>query len=187
MNQAVSLNEPMTAELLKILKERFAQHTYRHESILWEDVANILINQPRLLWSINQMEATEGKPDIVVFSNEDWGYVDCAQESPLGRRSMCYDEEALIKRKKNPPAQAVMTITQEWGVNLLSEQQYYDLQHIEPVDLKTSSWLLTPNDVRASGGAIFGDRRYGRVFIYHNGADSYYASRGFRVFLPLGG
>lgn len=185
MNKAESLNESMTAELLKILKERFAQHIYRHESILWENVESILNNKPQLLWSINRMEVTGGEPDIVVFSNEDWGYVDCAQESPLGRRSMCYDEEALTKRKKNPPENDVMTMAQEWEVSLLSEHQYHILQSIEPVDLKTSSWLLTPNDVRTLGGAIFGDRRYGRVFIYHNGADSYYASRGFRGFLPL--
>jgi hypothetical protein len=168
--------------LLALLKTRFEKNMHRHPNIAWEDVENAIRKNPNAAKSLEWMEETEGEPDVVGPSL--W-YVDCCPETPKGRRSFCYDHEALEKRKEHKPKDSAMNVAAENGVQLLSEEEYFTLQKSVEVDLKTSSWLLTPKELRATGGALFGDKRYGRVFIYHNGAESYYAARGFRVGLKL--
>jgi hypothetical protein len=173
-------------ELLKILNTRFEKHSNRHQNIVWKNVETKLIANPTKLWSLYQMEETGGEPDVVCngISNE-YVFFDCSDESPKGRRSLCYDQEALNSRKEHTPKNSAVGLATEMGIDLLTEEQYRKLQEIGKFDSKTSSWLKTPIEIRISGGAIFGDRRYGNVFIYHNGAESYYAARGFRGSLKV--
>ncbi|MFV5662235.1 DUF4256 domain-containing protein [Acinetobacter pittii] len=173
--------------LLELLKNRFEKNTHRHTEIKWSDVQNKLIKVPDKLWSLQEMENTGGEPDVIVFDQQkdQYLFVDCSSETPKGRRSLCYDREALESRKDHPPKSSAIDLANEMGVELLTEEQYYQLQEIEEFDLKTSSWLKTPNEIRKLDGALFADRRYGRVFIYHNGAQSYYAARGFRCCLRV--
>jgi len=168
--------------LLMLLETRFNAHTHRHPGLKWKDVHQLLKSKPKTLRTLKNMEATGGEPDVVSLepSVKDISFVDCAPESPVGRRSCCYDGQAQTERKENKPAHNAMDLAQSIGIEMLTEFQYAKLQSMQAVDLKTSSWLLTPTEIRASGGALFGDRRYNQVFTYHNGAQSYYASRGFR-------
>lgn len=168
--------------LLSILQARFEKNQQRHRSIEWAQVQARLEAQPAKLWSLNAMERTGGEPDVVGYDEQTGEYIffDCAAESPAGRRSFCYDQEALEERKENKPENSAVGMAAAMGVALLTEEQYRALQALGNFDLKTSSWLQTPPAIRQRGGAIFGDRRYDRVFTYHNGAISYYAARGFR-------
>ncbi|MBK9509267.1 MAG: DUF4256 domain-containing protein [Cytophagaceae bacterium] len=173
--------------LIKILKTRFEKNMGRHPGIKWEDVQTRLENNPEKLWSLDQMEITEGEPDVVGFDEKIGEYIfyDCSPESPKGRRSLCYDRAALDARKEYKPANSIMDMAAEMGVEVLTEEQYHFLQSLGNFDLKTSSWIITPFEIRKRGGALFGDRRYDHVFTYHNGADSYYAARGFRSALKI--
>lgn len=168
--------------LVEKLKQRFEKNKARHENIEWAKVEERLKENPSKLWSLNEMEETEGEPDVVKYDAEKDVYLffDCSKESPKGRRSLCYDRKALESRKNHPPRSSVMDVANDMGITLLNEEQYNDLQSVGDFDTKTSSWILTPESVRSLGGAIFGDYRFGRVFIYHNGAESYYAGRAFR-------
>lgn len=169
-------------DLLVTLEKRFQANSMRHPDVSWEAVATALSRDPQALKSITAMEATGGEPDVVTFPGvEGIVFVDCAAESPKLRRSLCYDQAALEKRKANKPVGSAKAWATEHGVALLTVEQYHDLQAFGPFDQKTSSWVETTPVVREQGGALFGDYRYGTTFIYHNGADSYYASRGFRV------
>lgn len=180
------LDPQQANNLFKILKQRFQTHMERHEYIRWADIHEQLLGQPDKLWSLHHMELSGGEPDVAVLPNTQALYFfDCALESPKGRRSMCYDQEALLTRKDHPPENTVMDWVKEHAVMLMTESQYYALQQLFSFDLKTSSWVETPNELRQQGGAIFCDRRYGRTFSYHNGAASYYASRGFRTYIKL--
>ena len=171
-----------TTELLQVLKTRFDNNMNRHEGIEWKKVEAKLVANPSKLWSLNEMEKTGGEPDVVLFDKKDKAFVfcDCSAESPTGRRSFCYDKAALDGRKENKPKHSAMAMADEMGIDILSEQQYKELQKFGKFDLKTSSWVKTPAEIRKLGGAIFCDRRYNHVFVYHNGAESYYAARGFR-------
>ena len=173
--------------LLASLKLRFEKNSARHKGLDWNKIEKKLETQPEKLWSLQQMEASEGEPDVIGYdkSSDCYWFVDCSPESPAGRRSLCYDSEALEARKANKPADSAINIAAEMGIELLTEEEYHQLQQTGNYDLKTSSWLLTPTPIRKLGGAIFGDRRFGRVFIYHNGAESYYAARGFRGSLKV--
>lgn len=172
--------------LLATLQARFAQHPARHAGVAWPQVLDRLARSPALLRALQAMEASGGEPDVLL---EDTGgtlaFYDCAPESPAGRRSLCFDRAALDERKENKPTGCVVESAQALGAELLDEARYRLLQQFGEFDRKTSSWIATPPDVRALGGALFGDRRYGRVFVYHNGAGSYYAARGFRTRLAL--
>ena len=169
-------------ELLAILQARFDRHTHRHPDIAWADVRARLEGRPEALQVLAGMEDTGGEPDVVGLDAATGriAFCDCAAESPGGRRSICYDGEALAARKEHKPKTSAAEMARELGVELLTEAQYHGLQALGEFDTRTSSWLATPPEVRARGGALFGDRRYGRVFVYHNGAESYYAARGFR-------
>lgn len=175
--------------LLKTLEDRFNNNMQRHDGIKWEDVQKKLLANPDKLDSLQQMEATGGEPDVVVFDSDVDGYlfIDCSKETPAGRRNITYDEEAKDKRVKKGviPQGSALGLAAEMGIEILSEVQYHELQMIEDFDLKTSSWLKTPKEIRKLGGAIFGDKRYDFVFVYHNGADSFYSARGFRGFLVV--
>lgn len=173
--------------LLNVLETRFKANLHRHRDIKWEDVKYKLEGSPKKLWSLNEMEKSGGEPDLLDFDKKSGEYIfyDCSTESPSGRRSLCYDRDAWEKRKANRPASSVLEIANQMGARLLNETEYRRLQEIGEFDTRTSSWILTPPDVRELGGALFGDFRYGKVFIYHNGADSYYASRGFRCSLRV--
>lgn len=173
--------------LSELLKARFEKNSHRHKEIEWTNVSAKLIESPEKLWSLQEMENTGGEPDVIAYDQQkdEYLFVDCSLETPKGRRSLCYDREALESRKDHPPKDNVIDVAKEMGVELLTEEQYYQLQEIEEFDLKTSSWLKTPNEIRKLDGALFADRRYGRVFIYHNGAHSYYAARGFRCCLKV--
>ncbi len=168
--------------LLSILKSRFEKYTNRHIGIEWTKVEEKLLANPKKLWSLNEMEKTGGEPDVVGYDKNSGEYIfyDCAAESPKGRRSICYDHEALESRKKHPPKSCAMDMAAEMGIDTLNEEEYRDLQRLGVFDAKTSSWLKTPSEIRKLGGALFADYRFGTVFIYHNGAESYYAARGFR-------
>jgi hypothetical protein len=173
---------PGPDRLIQTLQRRFAEHLHRHPGVTWEQVLARLEASPVARTSLGRMEATGGEPDVVGEANGDGRVVfaDCAPESPPGRRSLCFDGEALDSRKENKPAGSAVEMAREMGIEMLTEEQYRALQHSGEFDLKTSSWIATPPDVRSRGGALFCDRRYGRVFLYHNGAQSYYAARGFR-------
>ncbi|HEY0897400.1 MAG TPA: DUF4256 domain-containing protein, partial [Sphingobacteriaceae bacterium] len=170
------------AELLRIIKARFEKNTDRHPGLQWADVQAKLGAGPAKLWSLNEMERTGGEPDVVGYDEKTGEFIffDCSAESPSGRRSLCYDRQALDSRKENKPVNSVMDMAAEMGIELLDEAEYRRLQQLGKFDTKTSSWLKTPEEIRKHGGAIFGDRRYEHVFMYHNGANSYYAARGFR-------
>jgi hypothetical protein len=167
---------------IQTLKSRFLANLHRHPDIAWEDVETRLLANPDKLAILERMEATWGEPDVVwhVEANGEYTFIDCVPESPTGRRSLCYDQAALDARKENKPKNSVEMMAKEIGITLLDEEEYRKLQTFDKFDMKTSSWINTPESVRKLGGALFGDRRYDRVFIYHNGADSYYAARGFR-------
>lgn len=168
--------------LLSALKTRFEQNMNRHQGLEWAQVQARLEAKPDKLWSLSEMERTGGEPDVVGHDAATGEYVfyDCSAESPAGRRSFCYDGEALESRKKFKPENSAMGMAEAMGVELLTEEQYRELQELGHFDTKTSSWVKTPADIRELGGAIFADYRYGHVFVYHNGAESYYAARGFR-------
>ena len=173
--------------LLQALKARFEAHMHRHTGIPWADVQAQLDAHPGALQSLQNMEATDGEPDVIGREKQTGSltFCDCSAESPLGRRSVCYDAAALDSRKENKPADSAVAMAAAMGATLLTEAQYRALQEMGEFDLKTSSWVQTPSDIRALGGALFCDRRYGQVFTYHNGAQSYYAARGFRAGLQV--
>ncbi len=173
--------------LLTVVRKRFEANLHRHPGLVWGVIEDRLKANMGKLWSLQQMEATGGEPDVIGFdkAKSEYLFCDCATESPGGRRSLCYDHEALESRKANKPANSAMALAAEMGIEVLNEAQYHKLQQLGPFDIKTSSWLRTPDEVRKLGGAIFGDHRFGRVFIYHNGAESYYGARGFRGLLRV--
>jgi Protein of unknown function (DUF4256) len=177
-----NLSETATEELLKVLKKRFEENMNRHKGLDWEKIQVKLEANPQKLWSLDEMERTEGEPDVVDYDKKTDEYIffDCSIESPKGRRSLCYDHEALEKRKENKPNDSALNMAANMGIELLTEEQYIELQKLGKFDNKTSSWIITPPEIRKLGGAIFSDFRYNTVFVYHNGADSYYAARGFR-------
>lgn len=187
MTSKKKLSEKETIELLDILQQRFEKNANRHSKIDWSKIENKLKETPEKLWSLNEMEISGGEPDVVDYDKKSDEYVffDCVAESPKGRRSFCYDREALDGRKENKPQNDVLTVAAEMGVEILDETQYRFLQTLGEFDLKTSSWIKTPKEIRALGGAIFCDRRYHNVFVYHNGANSYYAARAFRGVLRV--
>lgn len=169
-------------ELISILKSRFEKNMQRHKGIGWDKVQAKLEANAEKLWSLHEMERTGGEPDVVAYDKktDEYIYYDCSAESPKGRRSICYDREALNARKEHKPENSVIDMAADMGVELLTEEQYRELQKLGKFDSKTSSWIKTPSDIRKLGGAVFADYRYEKVFVYHNGADSYYAARGFR-------
>lgn len=175
------------AELLDLLEERFEKQTKRHKGIEWAKVLAKLDAAPAKLRSLDEMEKTGGEPDVIGFDKKTGEYLfaDCSPETPKGRRSICYDRAGLESRKEHRPANSAVDMASEMGVELLTEDEYHALQKFGPFDQKTSSWLKTPAEIRELDGAIFGDYRYGRVFIYHSGAQSYYAVRGFRGLLRV--
>ncbi|MBX3659160.1 MAG: DUF4256 domain-containing protein [Ramlibacter sp.] len=174
-------------QLLEALQARFARNMHRHKKISWAAVVSRLEASPGAIKALHAMEATGGEPDVTGFdkTRDCYTFCDCSAESPLGRRSVCYDAEALESRKEHRPAHSAVQMAAEMGIDLLTEDQYRQLQALETFDAKTSSWVATPPDVRALGGALFCDRRYGKVFVYHNSAQSYYAARGFRGSLQV--
>ena len=176
------LSPEQREELLRALKARFEKNRNRHEDLEWAKVKVKLEANTEKLWSLSEMERTGGEPDVVGHDKKTGEYIffDCSPESPKDRRSLCYDREALDSRKEAKPKNSAMDMAAAMGIELLTEEQYRDLQKLGNFDTKTSSWVKTPADVRNLGGAIFGDRRFGRVFVYHNGAESYYAARAFR-------
>lgn len=181
------MNTRERSQLLRALQERFAKHMHRHQGVAWEAVRVRLDASPAALAALGRMEDTGGEPDVIGQADAagQFVYCDCAAESPAGRRSLCYDGEALSARKENKPAGSAVEMAIAMGIELLTQEQYRALQQLGEFDTKTSSWIATPADVRALGGALFCDRRYGKVFVYHNGAQSYYAARGFRGLLRV--
>ena len=173
--------------LFRVLNARFEKHRNRHEDIEWEKVQAKLEANPSKMWSLFEMERTGGEPDVVGYDQDKDEYIfyDCSAESPKGRRSICYDREALEARKKHKPENSAMDMATEMGIELLTEDQYRKLQKLGNFDMKTSSWIKTPAEIRKLGGALFCDYRYEHVFVYHNGADSYYGARGFRGSLTV--
>ena len=186
MNNIDSNKKALPAEqreqLLKTLKTRFEKNMNRHKGLEWAKVQAKLEADPEKLWSLHEMESTGGEPDVVGHDQKTGEYIfyDCSAESPKGRRSLCYDREALESRKEHKPENNAMDMAAAMGIELLTEEQYLQLQQLGEFDTKTSSWVKTPDEMRELGGALFGDRRFGRVFFYHNGAQSYYSGRGFR-------
>ncbi|MBN2001441.1 DUF4256 domain-containing protein [candidate division KSB1 bacterium] len=174
-------------ELLRTLKVRFEKNINRHQGLEWAKVQAKLEANTEKLWSLHEMESTGGEPDVIGYDNKtgEYTFYDCSAESPKGRRSVCYDREALESRKEHKPENNAIDMAAAMGIDLLTEEQYRDLQRLGNFDLKTSSWVKTPAGIRKLGGAIFCDRRYDTVFVYHNGAESYYAARGFRGSLRI--
>lgn len=187
MSKDRTLTQEQTDAQLSISKERFLKNAHRHNDIKWTDVEAKLKNNTSKLWSLSEMERTGGEPDVTEYDTtaENYIFCDCSKESPSGRRSLCYDREALYARKEFKPENSAIDLANEIGIEILNEKQYKKLQENESFDLKTSSWILTPNDIRKSGGAVFAEFRYGHVFVFHNGASSYYAARGFRGLLKV--
>jgi len=181
-SQQKELSLEQCEELLEILKDRFMKNINRHKDLKWDKVEAKLKANPDKLWSLKEMERTGGEPDVVDYDQETDEYIfyDCSTESPKGRRSVCYDREGLESRKKYKPENNAIDMATDMGIDLLTEEQYRALQELGNFDKKTSSWIHTPTDIRELGGALFCDYRYGHVFVYHNGASSYYRSRGFR-------
>jgi hypothetical protein len=181
-NAGDAMHSRQCEPLLETLQARFEKHMSRHPGLEWRDVQARLKSAPDKLRSLDAMEGTGGEPDVVGYDAKSGEYVfcDCSVESPAGRRSLCYDREALDARKEAKPANSALDAAAAMGIALLTEEEYRALQQLGEFDLKTSSWLATPAGIRKLGGALFGDRRYGHVFVYHNGAQSYYAARGFR-------
>ncbi|WP_199560928.1 DUF4256 domain-containing protein [Mucilaginibacter hurinus] len=178
----MTLSPQQQADLLAVLKARFEKNMERHEGLKWADVQAKLEAKPEKLWSLNSMEMTEGEPDVIGYDEKsgEFLFYDCSAESPKGRRSLCYDRKALDSRKEHKPQNSAMDMAAEMGIEILTENQYREMQQLGAFDLKTSSWIATPDNIRNRGGALFCDRRYDTVFVYHNGAESYYAARGFR-------
>ncbi len=181
-NAKRKLSSEQSAELLSVLKARFEKNKQRHKGLHWASVQAKLEANPAKLWSLDEMELTGGEPDVVGYdkNKDEYIFFDCSAESPKGRRSICYDHEALESRKEHKPGNSAVQMAADMGIELLTEAEYRDLQQLGNFDLKTSSWIVTPPAIRKLGGALFCDRRYDHVFVYHNGAESYYAARGFR-------
>jgi hypothetical protein len=186
-NNKKKLSAEQREELLRTLQTRFEGSMNRHKGIKWADVTARLEANPEALWSLYEMERSGGEPDVVGQDKKTGAYIfyDCAAESPKGRRSLCYDREALDSRKEHKPADSALDMAAAMGIELLTEAQYRELQEMGAFDTKTSSWIQTPAAIRKLGGAVFCDRRYDTVFLYHNGAESYYAARGFRGSLKV--
>ncbi|WP_284653089.1 DUF4256 domain-containing protein [Flavobacterium terrisoli] len=182
MGTKKELSPEQQATLINTLKTRFEKNMNRHKSLEWSKVQAKLEANPGKLWSLNEMELTEGEPDVVGHDSKTGEYIfyDCSAESPKGRRSYCYDRKALDARKEHKPKNSAMDVAAEMGIEILTEEEYRALQQLGNFDAKTSSWIKTPDEIRKHGGAVFCDYRYGSVFLYHNGADSYYAARAFR-------
>jgi hypothetical protein len=176
------LSQKQTTELLETLQARFEENMHRHKGLSWAKVQARLEGNPQKLWSLQEMERTGGEPDVVAHDKKTGEYIffDCSAETPKGRRSLCYDREALDSRKEHKPKSSAMEMADSMGVEVLTEEQYRQLQELGEFDTKTSSWVQTPADIRKLGGALFCDRRYDHVFVFHNGAESYYAARAFR-------
>ncbi len=187
MSNKKNLSPAQSKELINTLKERFEKNMNRHKGIDWAKVSAKLEADSGKLWSLNEMESTGGEPDVVGMDKKTGEYIfyDCAAESPKGRRSLCYDRQALDSRKEFKPKNNALDLADSMGIEILDEEQYRELQKLGNFDTKTSSWLKTPADIRKLGGAIFADFRYGNIFVYHNGAESYYAGRGFRGSLKV--
>lgn len=171
-------------ELIDIIKVRFEKNKHRHQDLQWSDIEALIINNKKIMTTLQNMEDTGGEPDVIHL-NDGIYFVDCAQESPKERRSLCYDKAAWESRKTHKPQDNALDHADKLGIKLLSEEDYMHLQSLGDFDLKTSSWLQTPEDIRSKGGAIFGDKRFGRTFIYHNGAESYYSARAYRGKLKI--
>lgn len=186
-NNKKELSSEQREELLAVLKSRFEKNRIRHKGLEWSKIQAKLEANPEKLWSLDDMEITGGEPDVVAYDKKTDEYIfyDCSAESPKGRRSICYDREALDARKAHKPENTALDMASAMGIELLTEEEYRTLQQLGDFDTKTSSWIITPSDVRKRGGALFCDRRYDKVFTYHNGADSYYAARGFRGSLRI--
>jgi hypothetical protein len=182
-----SLSPEHRIEILSVLKDRFEKNVTRHKGLKWGDVEVKLEAAPEKFWSLSEMERTGGEPDVVEFDKKsgEFLFFDCSPETPKGRRSLCFDRAAWESRKEHKPESDAATVAAEMGIEILTEEQYSQLQKLGEFDLKTSSWVQTPADMRSLGGALFCDRRFGRVFTYHNGAESYYAARGFRGLLQV--
>ena len=188
------LSQEQCGKLLRVLKTRFEKNMYRHKGLAWTKVQAKLQSNAAKLWSLNEMERTGGEPDVVGYEkkNDEYIFYDCSEESPAGRRSLCYDREALKARKEYKPKNNALDMAAEMGIDILTEAQYRELQKLRNpdssttgFDSKTSSWIKTPSDIREKGGALFCDYRFGHVFVYHNGAESYYAARGFRGWIRV--
>ena len=180
--EKATLSLEQRAELLSLLKVRFEKNVTRHQGLEWTRVEEKLENNAEKLWSLYEMERTGGEPDVVRGDqqSDEFYFYDCSAESPSGRRNVCYDREALESRKANKPENSAMGMAEDMGIEILTEKQYRELQKLGKFDTKTSSWIMTPDPIRKLGGALFCDHRYDTVFVYHNGAESYYAARGFR-------
>ncbi|SHF82194.1 Protein of unknown function [Flavobacterium fluvii] len=188
MENKKHLTAEQSLALLSVLKERFEKNVNRHKGLEWAKIQSKLeTTNPEKLWSLNEMERTGGEPDVVGYdkTTNEYFFYDCSAESPKDRRSFCYDREALESRKEHKPKNSAVAMASEMGIELLTEEQYRELQQLGNFDTKTSSWIKTPAEIRKLGGAIFSDFRYGNVFVYHNGAESYYAARGFRGLLKV--
>jgi hypothetical protein len=187
MPKARELKAKQAEDLLETLEARFGKNMTRHEGLEWAKVQARLEAAPERLWSLNEMEKTGGEPDVVGHDRKtgEYTFCDCSAQSPKGRRSLCYDREALESRKQHPPKNSALDMAAAMGIELLAEEQYRELQKLGEFDTTTSSWVKTPSEIRELGGALFCDRRYDTVFLYHNGAESYYAARGFRGFLRV--
>ena len=187
MENKKELSPEQHSALLNALKGRFEKNSNRHAALEWASIEKKLEANPKKLWSLNEMERTGGEPDVVGYDKktDEYLFYDCAPESPKGRRSICYDHEALEARKENKPGNSAVEMAADMGIELLTEEQYRELQQLGNFDTKTSSWVKTPSEIRKLKGALFCDRRYDTVFLYHNGAESYYAARGFRGSLRI--
>jgi len=191
MTNNTPLHQKLSSEqldnFLTILKSRFEKNMNRHEGLDWPKVQTKLIGEAEKLWSLHEMERTGGEPDVVSYdqTNDKYTFFDCAAESPAGRRSVCYDREGLDSRKEHKPSSTAIDMAAEMGIELLTENQYRELQELGQFDKKTSSWIMTPFEIRKLGGALFADFRYNQVFVYHNGAQSYYGARAFRGWLEV--
>lgn len=182
-NESKTLTNQEIEEFLEVLKKRFSKNMNRHSNLEWVKIQEKLTAHPDKLWSLHEMERTKGEPDVIGCDQTTGEYIffDCSEETPTERRNVCYDREALESRKEYKPKNSAVDIALEMGIEILTEEQYRTLQQLGSFDLKTSSWVLTPDSIRKLGGALFCDRRYNNVFVYHNGASSYYAVRGFRA------
>lgn len=187
MEYKKQLSPKQTSALLDILKSRFEKNKHLHLGLDWNIIQTLLEANPEKLWSLNEMETTEGEPDVVGYDEKSKEYIffDCSPESPKGRRSLCYDNDALESRKEHKPKDSALGLAASMGIEILTEEQYKELQQLGKFDTKTSSWVKTPAAIRALGGALFCDCRYDHIFVYHNGAESYYAARAFRGSLRI--
>lgn len=186
-SRKLKLTADQRRELLETLQTRFNKNRHRHQGIDWDKIQARLEANPEKLWSLHEMEATGGEPDVTSYDKKSGEYIfcDCSAETPKGRRSICYDHEALESRKEHKPANSAVQMASDMGIELLTEEEYRQLQKLETFDAKTSSWIKTPADIRKLGGALFCDYRFGHVFVYHNGAESYYSARAFRGVLKV--